>query len=194
MIDETVETLKRQLANVIRIATVTEIDTELARVKVSYLDNHTGWIAWTTARAGRVKTWSPPSVGEQVVMLCPNGATEQALCLPALYKTDFPAPDSSADNETVIYPDGALIRYNAKEHKLNVILPAGATTTISSSGGLTVNGNATINGNLSVNGSIKASGNVADSKRSMSADRAIYNGHNHTGNMGNPTSAPGQTQ
>lgn len=194
MDSEAVETLKRQVSNLIRLATVIELDTDLARVKVKYLDNQTGWIAWTTARAGKIRTWSPPTVGEQVVMLCPNGATEQALCLPALYKNDYPAPDNSADNNTIVYPDGAVIRYNAKAHSLNATLPDGAITTITSNGGLTFNGNLAINGNVSVKGNINASGNVADSKRSMSADRNIYNSHTHTGNMGSPTSPPGQKQ
>ena len=194
MDSETVETLKRQLSNLIRLATVTEIDTELARVKVAFLDNKTGWIAWTAARAGNVRTWSPPSVGEQVVLLCPNGVTEQAVCLPALYKNECPAPDNSPDNDTVVYPDGALIRYNAKAHSLNAILPDGAITTITSNGGLTFNGSVAINGNVSVKGNINASGNIADSKRSMSADRGIYNNHTHIGNMGSPTGPPGQNQ
>lgn len=194
MDSETVETLKRQLSNLIRLATVIKLDSDLARVKVAFQNNQTGWIPWTTARAGNVKTWSPPSIGEQVVMLCPNGATEQALCLPALYKNDCPAPDNSPDNDTIVYPDGATICYNAKVHSLSAILPAGAITIITSNGGLTFNGNVSINGNVSVKGSINASGNISDSQRSMSADRGIYNNHTHTGNMGSPTSPPEKKQ
>lgn len=191
---EELETLRRQLSNLVRLATVTDVDYELARVKVKYLDNETGWIAWTTARAGQVRTWSPPSIGEQVVMLCPNGSTEQALCILALFKNDYPPPSVDGHLHMADYPDGAIIGYNDQTHTLYALLPDNATTELTSMGGVQVKGDIAITGNVAITGDMTATGNVSDGTRSMDGDRSIFNGHTHTGNMGSPTSPPQSKQ
>lgn len=51
----------------------------------------------------------------------------------------------------------------------------------------------TINSETAINGNLKVNGEIADSVRSMSADRGIFNGHNHPIPNGN-TSKPNQSQ
>jgi len=75
------EAAKRQ-ANMMRPARVTQVDAKKGLVKVTYCKNEKGedvescWLPWTT-RAGKIKIWAPPSVGEQVIMYSPGGAIGQ---------------------------------------------------------------------------------------------------------------------
>ena len=78
MLVRKVEDLERRVANVNRPARVTEVDASKGLVKVAYAkddkgqDVITGWIPWST-RAGRIKIWAPPSVGEQVFLMSTSG-------------------------------------------------------------------------------------------------------------------------
>jgi phage baseplate assembly protein V len=49
-------------------------------------------IRWIERRAGRTRTWSPPSQGEQVVLLCPGGEIGAAVALRGLFSSACPAP------------------------------------------------------------------------------------------------------
>lgn len=110
----------RLLNNLIRIGTIEEIDHKAARVRVISGDNLTDWLPWRAARAGKTKTWDPPTKGEQVLLLSPSGDLSQAIILTAIYSDDNPAPSSNPDEYLREFPDGALIRYNHKEKKLTI--------------------------------------------------------------------------
>ncbi len=141
-----------------------------------------------TRRAGDDRTSWLPSPGEQVLIFSPGGITEQAVVGPSLWSDNAPAPSTNPDHPLMQFSDGAKISYHKGSHTLSALLPDGAKVNIVASGGLTFTGDLTVNGN------INATGNISDSKRSMSADRDIYNGHTHTGNQERPTSTPSATQ
>ncbi|WP_067517845.1 phage baseplate assembly protein V [Endozoicomonas ascidiicola] len=141
-----------------------------------------------TERAGDDQTSWLPSMGEQVLMFSPGGITEQAVIGPSLWSADHPAPGNDPNEPVMSFTDGARISYNKQSHTLSAILPAGATVAIVATGGLS------FDGDLSVTGNITATGDVSDGKRSMQADRAIFNGHTHTGDSGGNTSPPKQNQ
>lgn len=70
--------LERRMNNMFRPAKVTEIDPAKGMAKVSYAKDEDGndvvstWVPWTES-AGAVKTWSPPSPGEQIILISPSG-------------------------------------------------------------------------------------------------------------------------
>jgi len=72
------EEVDRRVNNMMRPGRITEVDPAQGLVKVAYSQDEEGtdvtspWIPWTE-RAGAIKTWSPPSVGEQVNMFSPSG-------------------------------------------------------------------------------------------------------------------------
>jgi len=77
--------LFRLVTNLIRFGTIAEVDCHAQRVRVCTGDNLTDWRPWLTSRAGSTQTWCSPSVGEQVILLSPEGDLMQSVVLPSVY-------------------------------------------------------------------------------------------------------------
>ena len=112
--------LIRLLENIGRTGTVTEIDEEKWRVRVQSGGLETTWLRWNAQRAGAFKVWVPPSIGEQVWLLCLGGNTDTAIIGGSLYSNDNPAPGATRNEMVVTAPDGARFRYDAEAGALQV--------------------------------------------------------------------------
>lgn len=112
--------LIRLLENIGRTGTVTEIDEENWRVRVQSGGLETTWLRWNAQRAGAFKVWVPPSIGEQVWLLCLGGNTDTAIIGGSLYSDDNPAPGATRNEMVVTAPDGARFRYDAEAGALQV--------------------------------------------------------------------------
>ncbi|HCB1081004.1 TPA: phage baseplate assembly protein V [Klebsiella variicola subsp. variicola] len=112
--------LLRLLENVVRTGTVTEIDEKKWRVRVQSGGLEATWLRWNAQRAGAFKIWLPPSIGEQVWILCLGGNTDVAFIGGSLYSNDNPAPGASRNEMVVTAPDGASFRYDAESGALQV--------------------------------------------------------------------------
>ncbi|MDC8757508.1 phage baseplate assembly protein V [Janthinobacterium fluminis] len=117
----------RLLQNLIRLGTIAEVDGVKARVKLGPKLT-TQWLNWITPRAGSTRTWSSPTVGEQVVVLSPGGDLTRGTIMPALYSEEFDTPESSHTVHTTHYPDGAVVQYDHAAHALTATLPGGTAT------------------------------------------------------------------
>jgi phage baseplate assembly protein V len=142
------------------IGLIIERDLANAAVRVKIDDDYeTDWLPWRTSRAGSTRTWSPPSLGEQVAVICPYGDIEGAYVDTGLYSDDV-APPTDRDVDLIDFADGARVEYDAAAHHMKITLPAGgqvtltadSDVTINAQGGLTINGPVTINGDLTTNG------------------------------------------
>ncbi|ENZ8713757.1 phage baseplate assembly protein V [Klebsiella aerogenes] len=112
--------LIRLLENIGRTGTVTKIDEENWRVRVQSGGLETTWLRWNAQRAGAFKVWVPPSIGEQVWLLCLGGNTDTAIIGGSLYSDDNPAPGATRNEMVVTAPDGARFRYDAEVGALQV--------------------------------------------------------------------------
>lgn len=143
--------LLRLITNMIRTGTIAEVDHATARVRVTIGELLTAWLPWLEQRAGTTRTWSPPTVGEQVAVLSPGGDLAAAIVLTGIYRQAHPAPSQSADVWHTVMPDGAVIEYNHQESHLQATLPGSAT--ITAQGVINIESAADIN--------ITAAGNIA---------------------------------
>lgn len=191
---------RRQKGNMIRLGTLAELDLSIARCRVKTGELTTDWIPWLVPRVGTTIEWSAPSVGEQGIVLCPDGDTSGAVFLRGLYSDALPAPDSGEHVHLVRFPDGTLIRYDDAAHALDVTLAAGGTVdvtangsvTVNSEGGATVNADTTINGDLQVNGDIRLTG-TATANMDVVGGGIHLKTHVHAGvESGSSTTAPPQ--
>ncbi|WP_341808560.1 phage baseplate assembly protein V [Wolbachia endosymbiont (group E) of Neria commutata] len=112
--------LQRKLANIVRIGLVKEIDYETAKVRVKIGEFLTDWIPWITSRAGEDRSWLPPSIDEQVVVLSPLGELSLGIVLPAIYQQKYPAPERSKMINSLVFQDGSKVSYDKKDHHLEI--------------------------------------------------------------------------
>ena len=88
----------RQLQNLIRVGTVAEVNPATGRARVDFGAARSAWIQFAAHRAGGVNMFSPPSVGEQVIVASPGGDTAQGVIIGSLPSTGNPAAGSAADS------------------------------------------------------------------------------------------------
>lgn len=184
----------RLIHNLIRLGTIDQVDHEAARVRVKSGGNVTGWLQWISFRAGTTRNWSPPTVGEQVILFSPGGDLAGGIVMTGLNSNTHPAPSSDPDVWLREFPDGAVAEYNHVTHAFKLTLPEESTAEVNCPL-TTFNGNLQVNGDIGCSGNVAAAGEVSDGTRSMSEDRDIYNEHTHKENdVGAQTLATEQTQ
>lgn len=180
----------RQLSNMVSAGVVDEVRYSPYAVRVKIGSLTTPWLPPLVGRAGNNRQWDPLEVGEQVVVLCPDGNPAQGWVIGVGYSEANPAPSANPDKTVTLFGDDGRFEYDRFAHHLAISLPAGATVSLHAEGGITVTGD------LLVNGNITATKDITDKKRSMVADRDIFNQHQHKDvTPGQATSGtPEQTQ
>ena len=152
--------MQRRLANVVRVGTVASVDLPNARCRVTIGDIQTAPLPFITCKAGEDRTWHPPEVGEQVIVLAPSGELAAGFVLGGVYTTAHPAPSTSPEVSKMLFKDGSTATYDRALHTLTLDLP-----TSGSSLSVTVNGNATIH--AQGNALVEAVGNATVSAGSV---------------------------
>lgn len=158
------EDIPADLSELIRIGVIASVDLAAATCTLRYGDPddddggaETPPIRWLAARAGKTRIWSPPSVGEQALLIAPDGQLAGAVALVGIWQDSFPPPADTLA-ELIAFEDGARIGYDPVAHALTAILPDGATALVEAPGGITLRGPVTIEGDVTVAGDVTADG------------------------------------
>lgn len=158
----------RLIGDLIREAVVVARDGALCRVAIG--DIESGDIPWLAGRAGKATIWSPPSIGEQVLVLCGEGDLARAIVLPGLFSDAHPAP-ATDDSTRIVFDDGTVLEYDPVERHLNASVPGGSITFEADD--VVVLGNLTVMGSVEVSKTLTASDDVVGGGKSLK-------GHKHT--------------
>lgn len=165
---------QRLIGDIVREGTVVSVDLAGGTARVEFADELvTGDLPWLQMRAGSTRTWSPPAVGEQVVVLAPEADTTRGIIIGSLSSDAHPHPANDASSLTE-YEDGARIGYDPVAHALTAVLPAGATVRIDANGGLSIKGPVSVDGDIRSTGTITADSDVVAAGKSLKS-------HTHTG-------------
>ena len=191
--------LNRKMGNVIRPGVIAAVDYARALVRVKSGALLTDWLPWLVHRAGKTRTWDPPTAGEAACVLSASGDPAAGIVLPALYTAQNPPPSSSPDEHLVVYPDGARILYN---HATGALSATGIKTAlIEASESVTVDcpesvftGNVTVRGRLTYQGGMTGSNNgaaaatitgaVTQTGGALSSNGIVLSTHTHPGTGG----------
>lgn len=123
--------LHRRIENIIRFGTIAEVDYQHCTARVKCGEILTDFLPFLTLRTGTTKTWSPPTLNEQCVVLAMSGELTTATILTGLYTQNCPSDDP--DLHIIQFADGAVIKYHQKNHHLEVSGIATASMMISDS-------------------------------------------------------------
>lgn len=137
--------LPRRLGDLIREGRVIAVNGGKVRVRAG--DVETGWIPWSTARAGKTRVWSPPSIDEQALLFCPEGDIERARTGPSFFSDLHPAPELDG-SEFVEFEDGARISYQVDGAQLRMVLPGEGKITLVAAGGVRIEGDLEVTGDV----------------------------------------------
>jgi phage baseplate assembly protein V len=153
----------RILANLIRFGTVKAVTTKPARVRVQVGGLLTAPLPWFSVRAAtkKVRHWSPPAVGEQVIVFSPNGDPASGVALAGIYSDANPPPEGATeDNVIVAFGDGAVLLYDLVAHVLRGTLPDGGRVEVAAPGGFLLTGDTVVDGNLTVTKNVDVDGDT----------------------------------
>lgn len=164
------------IGGLIRYGVVTSVDYATARVTLTIGEIETQPLRWLHGPHGETRVWSPPSPGEQVLLLCPEGDIEGGIALRGVSFQSF-APVGDSKRELIRFGDGAVIAYDPESHTLEAVLPVSATVSIVAPGGVTIDADVRITGDLQVDGRIHADGDIV-------ADAISLRSHKHGGVQG----------
>lgn len=185
------EDIPEDLSTLIRIGVVIEVTLSPPRCRVRYGDpdddeaeTETPPIRWLSGRSGKTRKWSPPSVGEEVLLLAPDGQVGNAVALTGLVNDENPAPDEQ-DIELLLFDDGARISYDPATHALEAVLPAGSSArleaeTITLVGDVKIEGKLQVTDDAQFDAKIHADGEIK-SDTDVLADTIKLKTHKHSG-------------
>jgi phage baseplate assembly protein V len=113
--------LTRLIKNLISIGTVSEIDAKRALAKVNILGRPTNFFPVLSISNSYKRKFTPIKVGEQVLVLCPNGNADFGIIIPSIFNKGSSEPDgSNEDIEITEYEDGTRISYDTKAKELKI--------------------------------------------------------------------------
>ncbi len=163
---------RRLIGNLMRLGTIESLDLAQATGRVRVGDLLTDDLPLVAPRAGAVRIWSPPSVGEQVLLLCPEGDVQAGVILGGIFCDAHPAPAS--DTRFLIdFDDGTRITYDRQAHRLTVALGGNGTAEITAPGGLTLNADVQLNGKLNATGKITSDDDVVGGGKSLKSHKHL---------------------
>ena len=152
----------RLIGDLLREGVVIERAGATCRVAIGDLES--GPLPWLAGRAGDATTWSPPSIGEQVLVLSPEGDRARGIVLPGLYSDAQPAP--ADDGSTMLrFADGTTVQYDPAQRHLNASVPGGSATIEADD--IVLLASVTIMGDVEIAGKLTATGDVVGAGKSL---------------------------
>lgn len=160
--------------DLLRFGRIKSVDATRGTCAVETGDLVTPPLPWIAGRAGALRIWSAPSVGEQCLLICPEGDTESGVVLAGLFCSAHPQPDTNPNIHALTFLDGAQLSYDDSTHALSATLPGGGTVSLVADGGIKITGDVEITGQVKVTGKIAATDDVT-------ANGISLKGHKHVG-------------
>lgn len=177
-----------KIGDLIRLGRIASVDLAAGLAEVECGEVTSPPVPWIEL-AGNFRTWTPPSEGEQVVLICPEADIAGAFILRGLLSNAFPAP-ASDENHHLHAADGLTIKLTSDG--IEIVAPGGIDITAD----VTITGDVSITGDLSVDGDAAVTGD-ADVEGTVTGQSDVVaagisgKGHTHPGVQSGSASTAG---
>lgn len=159
--------IQRLVGDLLREGLVASVDHEAGTCTVELSDDlTTGAIPFLSPRMGDLRIWLPPSIGEQVLVLAPEGDTARGIVIGGL-PSDARPHVGRGPGAAIVFGDGAIFGYDPVGHSLAISLPSGGTAAIVADGGLSLKGPLSVDGPVDIIGKLTASDDVVGGGKSL---------------------------
>lgn len=159
--------IQRLVGDLLREGLVASVDHDAGTCTVAFADDlTTGAIPFLSPRMGDARIWLPPSIGEQVLVLAPEGDAARGLVIGGLASDAHPQV-GRGPGAAIEFSDGARLAYDPQTHALTIALPSGGKAAIVADGGLAIKGPVAIEGAVDVTGKLTASDDVVGGGKSL---------------------------
>jgi len=158
----------RLISGLARIGVVDSVDLDAALAVVRFSADLTSPPLQWLGRAGKVALWAPPSPGEQVLVICPEGDLEQGVVLGSLFSDANPAV-ASALAYVLEYLEGAALTYDPETHDVTLDVPG--KVTLKAGGGFLLEGDLVLKGDVDLQGRLQSTGDVVAGDISLKSHR-----------------------
>lgn len=130
----------RRIANGVMLGTITAINPGAARARVAVGDLGSPELPVAQMRAGALSFWWMPTVGEQVVIVCPSGDIAQGVILASVFAGNAPSADAAVpmidlgggkmivNGDIEVTGDVIASGVSLVHHTHGGVLPGGAST------------------------------------------------------------------
>ncbi|WP_257575834.1 phage baseplate assembly protein V [Sphingomonas sanguinis] len=155
------------MGDLLREGLVASVDHDAGTCTVDLSDDlTTGPVPFLSPRMGNVRVWLPPAIGEQVLVLAPEGDTARGIVIGGL-ASDARPQVGRGPGAAIEFGDGARLAYDPQTHGLTITLPAGGTAAIVADGGLSLKGPLSVEGAVDITGKLTASDDVVGGGKSL---------------------------
>ena len=164
----------------LKFGIVTNINPTLAQARVQFAEDDilSYWLPILQQKTLKDKFYAIPDIGEHVACFMDENS-EEGVILGAIYSSADTTPAISKTQLMIKFEDESFIQFNKETGILTL-----------KTKGIEILSDINQTGKLQNSAGITSAADISDKTSSMQAMRDTYNPHNHTGNMGNPTSAP----
>lgn len=113
--------IERRVRNMMRYVTVAEVDAAKGLVKLKDDGEdpdqtlETDWVPWME-QAGQTKTWTPPSVGQPMMLFSPSGNIADAIALAGRFSNQNAQPSQKGDENMVTIGGTTITTSGDKVH------------------------------------------------------------------------------
>lgn len=113
--------IERRVRNMMRYVTVAEVDAAKGLVKLKDDGEdpaqtlETDWVPWME-QAGQTKTWTPPSVGQPMMLFSPSGNIADAIALAGRFSNQNAQPSQKGDENMVTIGGTTITTSGNKVH------------------------------------------------------------------------------
>ena len=165
----------------LRFGIVSKLDYENCQARVNFKDDESTsfWLPILQVKTLKDKFYYMPDIGETAVCLM-DDKSEDGVILGSIYSSDDKTANTSKQEISANFDNGSYIKCDKTENTLIINFQ-----------NIKFIGNIEHSGSFKNSDGITSNSDITDKKSSMQEIRDVFNLHTHTGNMGNPTSNPG---